>query len=304
MCRRPAAVIACFAYLFAWCAQCLGAQAEPNRGLSGTCATYLTSIKCLDPDTGTRFVPLGLAFDLRGRLFVVDSDNSRLFRVSDFQAGLTLFADCPDASDPSQLVDVAADAGLFYVSDRAGGRIMVLDSEGSLVYEREVGQGIGGLGLARAGQIYAAMTVSGAIVIADALGEKSHVTCPVSSTGGASYPLDCLVWGSEKVLVTDASSQEVLALSLLGKRLGSLRGFDFKCPFGISRYLDRMILVSDSELGVVAVFDSAGKFQDAFGGGHLKTPTFLDARDDGTVCVADAGKMTVEVFRINEALEK
>ena len=304
MCRRLVVLSACFACLFAVYSPCLGAQAQPRRGLPQSGLSYLTSVKCLDPDTGTTFAPLGLAFDVGGHLYLIDSDNSRVLSISDFAAGPAFFAACPEARDRCQWVDVIADAGLFYVSDRAAGKITVLDSEGSLVYGRDVGPGMGGLGLGRAGQVYAAMTVSGAIVVADVLGETSPVTCPISDGGEGSYPLDCLVSQSGKVLVTDALSKKVLVLSLLGKRLGNLEGFNFKSPFGISNYLDRMVLVSDSELGVVAVFDSAGKFLDTFGKGRLKTPTFLAVRDDGTICVSDVGKMTIEVFRINGPTEE
>lgn len=304
MCGRLVILCACLACLFTVCRPCRGAETGEPRRLPGPGVTHLTSIKCLDPDTGTRFAPLGVAFDLSGRLCIIDSDDSRLFTVTDFAAGPVFLADCPEDSGPCQLVDVIADAGLFYVSDRAGGRIAVLDSKGSLVSQCEVGPGIGGLGLGRAGQVYAAMTVSGAVVVADVLGEKSLVTCPLSDSGGDSYPLDCAVLGSGRLLVTDASSGKVLVLSPLGKRLGNLEGFTFKSPFGISQYLDRTVLVSDSDLGVVAVFDSAGKFVDSFGKGRLKTPTFLAVRDDGTLCVADVGKMTIEVFRIDGSAEK
>jgi hypothetical protein len=60
------------------------------------------------------------------------------------------------------------------------------------------------------------------------------------------------------------------------------------------------VLVSDSELGCIAVFDSAGKFLGTFGRTRLATPTFLAARDDGTLCVADAGRLSIEVFRLED----
>lgn len=304
MSRRLVILGACLACLFGQRWPCLARETGQHRGPASPAVTHVTSIKCLDPDTGTRFTPLGVAFDLSGRLCVVDSDDSRLFTVSDFAAGPVLLGDCPEDSNRCQPVDVLADAGLFYVSDRTGGRIAVLSSEGKLLSQCETGPGVGGLGLARAGQVYAAMTVTGAVVIADVLGEKSLVTCPISDAGGSAYPLDCLVLASGRVLVTDASAGEVLILNLLGKRLGTLEGFEFKSPFGISRYLDSTVLVSDSDLGVVAAFDSSGRFLRDFGKGYLKTPTFLDARDDGTLCVADAGKMTIEVFKIDGSAEK
>jgi DNA-binding beta-propeller fold protein YncE len=202
------------------------------------------------------------------------------------------------------LVDLVADAGLLYVSDREGGTIAVLDAKGYLMARCEVGPGVGGLGLGPAGQVYAAMTVSGSIVAVDVLGEKSLVTCPISDSAGASYPLDCLVLGPDRVLVTDAASKQVLVLSPLGKVLGSLEGFRFESPFGLARWLDHAVLVSDSDLGVVAAFDLGGRFVSSFGEGHLKTPAFVAARDDGILCIADVGKMTLEVFKLDAPAEK
>jgi len=266
-------------------------------------AAHVASIKCIDPDTGDRFAPLGVAFGLAGDLYVVDGDNSSVFVISGESGEPAFFAACPGSSD-CQFVDIVSDAGAFYVSDRAQGTVTVIDSNGRVVAERQVGSGVGGIGLGVAGQVYAAMTLEGSVVIADLYGDNSPVVCPVFDSTDGSYPVDCLLGKSNGVLVSDALSRKVLVLSVLGKRLGSLVGFEFKSPFGLARLDDRWLLVSDSELGLVAVFDSDGKFAGTIGQGSLETPTFMDMRDDGTLAVADAGTMTIEVFRFGDPASK
>jgi len=262
-------------------------------------AHHLRSLPCIQPETGSRFSPLGLAFNLGGGLVVVDADASRLLAAPDSSFALAYFAGCPASAQGCKLVDVAADGDWLVVSDRAGGLVIVLDDQGSEVTSVELGSGIGGIGLGPSGTVYGAMMLSGQVVMADTYGGKSPMACPLAGGRDGSYPVDCLVQNSKRVLVTDAFAAEVLVLGPLGRPEGRLEGFDFEKPFGLALCLDRFVLVSDSELGCVAVFDARGKFLGTFGEGHLKTPAFLAARDDGTVCVADPGKLTIEVFQFD-----
>ena len=116
----------------------------------------------------------------------------------------------------------------------------------------------------------------------------------------SAYPVDCYVLEDGTVIVTDSFSRQLFFLSGLGEIRGVARGFGLKSPFGVTCIGDRLILVADSEQGLVAVFDLKGDFLYSFGDGILDMPTFLDSTADGLVCVSDAGKMTIEVFRIEE----
>jgi hypothetical protein len=102
-------------------------------------------------------------------------------------------------------------------------------------------------------------------------------------------------------VITDAFSRQALILSELGELKGVATGFEFESPFGITCLDDRLIMVSDSDRGMVAAFDAAGGFLFAFGEGILDTPTFLDCRSDGVVCVSDVGSMTIEVFQVGSS---
>jgi DNA-binding beta-propeller fold protein YncE len=262
-------------------------------------ARHVASIECIDPDSGDRFAPLGVAFDLAGDLYVVDGDNSSVLRIAGDATQPAFFSKCPGGGSDCQFVDILSDAGLFYVSDRSSGSVVAIDSEGRAAARWQVGPDVGGIGIGAAGQLFAAMTVSGSVVIVDLYGEKSPVSCPVFDSTEGSYPVDCLLASSNRVLVSDALSKKVLILSVLGRQIGSLDGFEFESPFGLARWSDRGLLVADSELGLVAVFDPDGRFIGTFGQGVLSSPAFIDARDDGTVAVADAGSMTIEVFRFD-----
>jgi hypothetical protein len=261
---------------------------------------HLKSLPCIQPETGLRFSPLGLAFDIKGDLYVIDADDSRVLVAADSSAGFGFFAGCPRTAAGCELVDIAAYGGWFYVSDRSGGRVIALDSKGTQVVDREVGAGLGGIDVGPSGLVYGAMTISGSVVIADIYGEKSPITSSVAGGRDGSYPVDCLVQDYGRVLVADAFARQVLVLGPLGNPQGRLEGFDFKSPFGLCACLDRYVLVSDSELGLIAVFDSGGKFLGTFGRSRLRTPTFIAARDDGTVCVSDVGNLSIEVFRLDD----
>ncbi|MFZ1946820.1 MAG: hypothetical protein WAW06_04680 [bacterium] len=298
---RLASMLALLAVLCASAGRDRAAAAEP----AALTARHLASVACVDRDTNLRFSPLGLAFGLEGDLYLVDADNSSIYRIDDSTlAGANpdpapvLFARSPEELGRAELVDIVADAGWFYVSERAGGLVAILDSRGDLVRADTVGQGIGGIGLDGAGAVYGAMTLAGSVVIADLWDGGSPIQCVPSVRGGQAYPLDCYCHRSGRVFVTDDFSRRVLILDALGKNLGVLEGFKFERPFGVCGYGRDLVLVSDSQLASVAVFDSSGKWIAEFGRGHLKTPVFIAARDDGTVCVSDAAKMTVEVFRI------
>ena len=276
------------------------AAARDTTGLPETWIHHLKSLPCIQPETGLRFSPLGLAFDIQGDLFVIDADGSRVLVAADSSAGFTFFAGCPREAAGCKLVDVVAYGGWLYVSDRSGGLVIALDSNGAPVLDREVGAGIGGIDVGPSGLVYGAMTLAGSVVIADIYGEKSPITSSVAGGRDGSYPVDCLVQNAGRVLVTDAFAKQVLILGPLGNPLGHLLGFDFESPFGLCAYLDRYVLVCDSEKGCVAVFDAAGKFLGTFGRSRLRTPTFVAARDDGTVCVADVGTLSIEVFRLDD----
>jgi hypothetical protein len=270
-----------------------------HAATAGLAVQHVKSIPCQDPVTGFAFSPLGLSFGLLGELYVVDSDNSKIFILPESLRSIHVFAESPIELPDCQFIDLERnEAGGLYVSERSYGVVLALDRWGELASQCEAGEGIAGIGVGRAGQVYAAMSLAGKIQIVDFNTQVDAIESLISDEGENSYPVDCVVTKGDQVLVTDASSGKVLVLNLMGNVGGRLEGFSFESPFGLAVSKEKYVLVSDMELGVIAVFDMGGKFVGSFGDGVLGAPVFLDARDDGTVCVADAEMMTIEVFKL------
>jgi hypothetical protein len=261
-------------------------------------AVHLVSIPCEESPGDVGFSPLGLAFGVGGELYLIDADNSRVLVLSDSLSDMTVFADCPSDFLDCQFIDVDTDAGGgLYVSEKTQGNVLVFDRWGELAAVASGGQGIAGISASGTDEVYAAMTIEGTLRIVDVNGQHEPVIVVISTDGETAYPVDCLYDRSGKVLTTDAFSVDVLILSALGEIVGRLRGFGFKSPFGLASYMG-FTLVTDWELGEVAVFDSSGRFVFSFGKGLLTAPTYIDCRDDGVICVSDPGDMTIEAFRL------
>jgi DNA-binding beta-propeller fold protein YncE len=267
---------------------------------SGIEVNHLRSIPCVQPGTDFVFSPLGVCFGITGDLYVIDSDNSEIYVLSDSLTAIMPFADCPEEYGRCHFADVAADASAgIYVSERATGTVMVFDRRGSFVSSSEVGEGVTGIGVGRSGEMYAAMSAMGTVMVIDPSGDGEGLEYVIADTGDA-YPIDCLIDPVGRLIVTEPFSKRVLVLGPLGEKRGWLRGFDFEDPFGLAACGKGLVLVSDTEIGVVALFDERGGFVTSFGSDVLQSPTFLDCRHDGIVCVADTDRMTIEVFKIEK----
>jgi hypothetical protein len=238
-------------------------------------------------------------------LYVIDSDHSRIYTAGTSLEGLTVFSECPSEYPECEFIGLAGNGtGGVYVSERSSGSVLALDRWGELGEAMETGEGVAGIASAKAGEVLAAMGIYGSIRMLDfnTLGEG--LESRISSDDTDAYPVDCSMLGSETIVVTDAFSAQVFFLSALGELKGTATGFEFERPFGVSCLEDELVMVSDSDRGVVAVFGRGGAFLFTFGQGILDTPTFLDCRADGLVCVSDAGNMTIEVFRIGRSSEE
>jgi hypothetical protein len=274
------------------------AAGDLDEGYPAVAARHVRSIPCRETRTDLAFSPLGISFGMAGELYIVDSDNSIVFVLSDSLNSMTQYTTCPGIYEDCRFMDIdVGAAGELLVTERTSGTLLIYDRWGNFVGERTIGEGLTGLDVGVSGVIYAAMGLSGTVQIVD-LGEKDEVVgCIVSDDPGA-YPVDCLITKAGDLLVTDPTSGQVLVLGPLGRPKGRLRGFQFRQPFGLAACGDSLILVSDSDLGVVVVFAGDGEFRGVVGEGVLGVPTFIDCRDDGTLCVADVEGMTVEVFTL------
>jgi hypothetical protein len=268
-------------------------------------AEHLRSMPCRDKSTGLEFSPLGICFDIMDDMYVVDSEHSRIYRSGTGAGSLEVFSECGADYGECEFIDLAVnETGGIYVSERSSGSILALDRWGELGGSVYCGPGIAGIAGGRAGWVFAAMGLDGSIRMLDVETQGEGFESRIAVDGSDAYPVDCRLLADGDVAVTDAFSKQVVIMSPLGELKGALRGFEFASPFGVTCFEDRLILVSDSRLGLVAVFDSGGDFLFAFGQDVLDTPTFLDCRRDGLVCISDTGNMTIEVFRIGEVPQK
>jgi DNA-binding beta-propeller fold protein YncE len=299
---EPIVLLQAYLVLFLCLASCaFGEPAVPGARSDSVSAQHVESIVCMDHVTGIEFAPLGVCLDILGDLYVVDSDNSRIYTMAHGDHVLSLFSECPPDYPECDFIDLAGSrAGGTYVSDRSDGLILYLDRWGEPGAYVEVGEGVAGIGEGKAGLVVAAMGIDGSISMVDFDKDTEALETTIKHSEGNAYPVDCRVLDDGTIVVTDSFSKQVLFLSSLGEIKGVARGFAFENPFGVACIGDRYVLVADSGRGLVAVFDPAGRFMFAFGEGILDVPTFLDSTPDGLVCVSDPGRMTIEVFRIGE----
>ncbi len=287
-----------------WVGACAGPADAAGKPDAHT-VKHLKSIACKDRTTGIEFPPLGICFDVAGDLYVIDSDNSRIYVADGSVDALTFFSECPRDYPACDFIDLAGnEAGGLFVSERSYGSILELDRWGELGAYVDAGDGVAGIGRGKAGRVFAAMSIDGSIRMVDFDIQTEALETTIAHDDVNAYPVDCCVLEDGTVIVTDSFSRQVLFLSDLGKIKAIARGFDLKSPFGVTCMDDRLVLVADSGQGLVAVFDRKGDFLYSFGSGLLDMPTFLDATADGLVCVSDAGKMTIEVFEIGEVSSK
>ena len=278
------------------------AAGEADESRPAVRARHVRSVPCKEVRTDLAFSPLGMSFGPAGELYIVDSDNSIVFVLSDSLNSMTQYTTCPDLYEDCRFMDIdVGAAGELFVTERTSGMLLIYNRWGNFVGERTIGEGLTGLDVSVSGAIYAAMGLSGTVRIVDLGDDDEVVECIVSDDPGA-YPVDCLITKAGDLLVTDPTGGQVLVLGPLGRPKGRLRGFQFRQPFGLAAHGDSLILVSDSDLGVVVVFADDGEFRGVLGEGVLGVPTFIDCRDDGTLCVADVEVMTVEVFAIGETV--
>lgn len=114
-------------------------------------------------------------------------------------------------------------------------------------------------------------------------------------------PQSGMVDAAGRIYVTDVSRRAVFVFDNVAGQLKvwglAEAGINFKAPIGVVAGTDGNILVTDAELGLVAVIGPDGTPRRSFGAGILKRPTGI-ARDPerGRIYVADTRGNDIKVF--------
>ncbi len=261
---------------------------------------HISSIPCKNPDTGELFVPLGIDILADRRLIVVDGDNSLLWLVNPSDSTFKLLFDCSSLRRDCRLVDVAVDFPSVICSENKKGTIIFLDLHGEVKTRLDIGKEIGGIATSRARGVFACVGIEQKVL------EISQGFSPLEIPLGdnASYPIDCCSLSDGRVLVTDAGSGRIISINPINKEQRFDAKYDFKAPWGIGAYQDRYLVVSDPEIGVIAIMDLEGNVLGVFGLDLPAYPTFLACASDGLIYVSDQGNMSIEVLRIDESQPK
>ncbi len=261
-------------------------------------AEHILSVPCKGGEYFD-FTPLGLAFDASGKLYIVDADNSRIMVLRDSFEDMRPFSEFFRDSVGIHLVDVEIRDGLtVYVSEEQGGALIGFDRSGWPRAFIDAGEGVAGFGIGAAGKACVANPAYDVIriVYIDGDREAAGVTLPPGE-GRAIY-IDCLVLERGAFVATAAGRGRVLRFNAVGKPLGPFGPRKFTEPYGLASFAGEYVLVSDVGEKQIVVLDMRGRPVGCFGGDVLEEPTFLAVRRDGTVCVSDTRRRTVEVFRI------
>jgi DNA-binding beta-propeller fold protein YncE len=261
-------------------------------------AEHILSVPCRGGDYFD-FTPLGLAFDASGKLYIVDADNSRIMMLRDSFRDLRPFSEYFRDSVGVHLVDVEVRDGLtVYVSEENSGTLVGFDRMGAPRAFVSAEQGIAGFGIGAAGKTCAANPTYEAIHIVYIDGDRETVNVTLPPEEGQVLFVDCLLLDKGQFVATAANQKRLLHFNAVGNHLGHFSRHEFEAPYGLASFAGEFILVSDVGAREIVVLDSRGARLGSFGKTILEEPTFLAVRRDGTVCVSDTRRRTVEVFRI------
>jgi len=274
------------------------ALCQPSEQQSPLSISHLKSLPCVEPDSTSRFAPLGLGFGPRGELFVVDGEGGRIWRVSPDLSQMELLASCPH-EESCRLIDIVATMSAIYVSESLEGSVLCFDTQGRFVEKVWMGEGLAGIDVTDEGWLYGVLSLEGTVKAISVYSDQDAIEISLGDDI-QSYPVDCIVDSEGHLLVSDANGGRVEVLDGFGKHMGYFGEGELSNASGLAIYRDLYRLVSDTKQAVVKVFDRDGDLVEVFGR-FLLSPTFIACREDGIVCVADSRLMTIEVFRIDEA---
>ncbi len=212
--------------------------------------------------------PIGVAADLRGRIYVSDSVRGKVFRFNGKGKWLDSFGEGEDLLRPTGIA-LDRERALLYVVDTIGHRIVVFDLEGRRI--RTIGRRGKGAG-----------EFNFPVGIALGPGGHLHVTDSMNF----------------RVQILDAKGRFLRSFGRAGTGPG-----DFDKVKGIAVDADGQIYVVEALHDVIHVFDREGELLTVIGGtgtglGEFWLPAGIHIDPDQRIWIADSANHRVQVLHI------
>jgi sugar lactone lactonase YvrE len=253
---------------------------------------------------GKMELPVGVALDPAGSIFVVDRTNSRVEKFNSAGIFQSQFGNSGKAvlSGPS---GIAIDAQKnVWVADTNNNRIVKFNEKGEFVamYGREVNKTLmGGMG-------------QGTNECTAASGYVCQAGLPTNELGGFKEPRGVAVTSGGNVLVADTGNNRILKLSSSGEllarggTLGSAAG-QLSAPFGLAVAPDGAIWIADTGNNRIQKWSSTFEYllqsgSAGTGPGQFQSPAAIAVTSAGHPVVSDGAGNRVEVFQTNGAFLK
>ena len=193
------------------------------------------------------------------------------------------------------------DSNEIFLSDMGNERILVLNEKGEFI--RSFGQHVSyptGLICDNRGRIFVSSRGNNKILLFNQNGEYVST---LNEPGSLSEPRGISLDSEGNVIVCDAGSKCLRIFSPNGNILTTIGKGWLSKPMGCLCY-EGKIFVSDSEIHVIKVYNSRGKFLYEFGkygskDGDLNEPHCLAVDKKGHLLVCCAGSHTVQVFTVD-----
>jgi|GEM_PF-1612184 len=277
----------------------------PGSGLSGRTGILPGQFK----------EPSGLFVALDGFLYVSDTDNGRLQKIS-LQDGTAVVIGEQGRGDGQFMepVSMFVQDTAIYVADADNSRIQIVDSAGS--YKKKIVPETDSLNtfftrlaVNRAKElVYALDREDGSIAVFDLFGTFiGRIGARGSGHGQLLNPSGLFVDNNtNNILVADTGNARISVFSEDGDQQLAFGAYgtgpgQFRSPERVVVGLNGMILVSDYDNNRIVVFSASGDYSFSFGSpgnknGQFAGPLGLAVSSDGSIYVADSGNARVQKF--------
>lgn len=269
-------------------------------------------------DVGSMNMPTDVAVDQKGRVYIVDSGNHRVLVYS--SGGAYLFSFGSEGTGPAQLkypvgIDTVED-GRVLVADRGNRRIQIFTHDGKFVSTIKAVVGkvsyepVDVAVNQKENRIY--VTASSPIHQLIVLDEKGKIVStwgkPGNNEGEFRYPATIAVnTDDDEVYVVDVLNTRVQVFNDKGEFLvavgswGVTQGQLFR-PKGVALTNNHRVLVSDSYLGVVQLYNSDTRYNGvlALDGGiaRFTTPVGLAVDNRNRIYIAESMANRVSICQL------